>query len=102
MITRLMETKLFYTAPSKEAFNDMKEKAIAVWGQYDNDYGYVDEKVARIKDIGNIKDNFMYIAAMFDIENNAKLAQLLEPETREEVRKRLVEVDNMMYAELYE
>ena len=67
--------KLYYTAPSDEIFEEVKQKAIEVWSGYDNQYGYVDEKVGQIKDIKNIQDNVMFIVAMFDSNNQKKLAE---------------------------
>lgn len=71
----------YYTAPKQEIFDDIKENAIKIWQTYDNTYGYVDEKVNRIKDLQNIKDNAWYMVAMFDWHNKAKLLQLVKPET---------------------
>ena len=87
-------TKLYYTPPIDEQFNELKERAIEVWKTYDNKYGYVDEKVNRIKDIKNVQDNFMYIIAMFDIQNQEKLAEKLSPETRKAVRERMIDGGN--------
>lgn len=68
----------YYTAPSDEIFNEIKDKAILLWKTYDNTYGYVDEKVDRIKTIKNFQDNAWYIVSMFDIDNQRKLLNLLE------------------------
>lgn len=72
----------YYKAPSNEVFKAVKEGAIKVWSTYDNEFGYVDEKVNRIKDIKNIKDNACYIVAMFDTHNQIKLLYLLEGEAK--------------------
>ncbi len=85
---------LYYTAPKTEQFEEVKEKAIELWNTYDNEFGYVDEKVNSIKDIGNIRDNFMYIVAMFDIQNQSKLASKLSDETKLEIRNRMVDGGN--------
>ena len=42
-------SKLYYTSPTNEQFNELKAKAIEIWQTYDNAHGYVDEKVNRIK-----------------------------------------------------
>lgn len=64
----------YYKAPSDEIFNEIKRGAIAVWETTkDNTYGYVDEKVGRIKDLENIADNAWFIVAMFDSGNQWKL-----------------------------
>lgn len=89
-----METKLYYTEPPQDRFDELKKKAVEVWQTYDNEFGYVDEKVERIKDIKNVQDNFMYIVAMFDLNNQKILASKLSDETRIEVRLRMVDGGN--------
>lgn len=78
----------YYTPPSDEMFDDIKRNAIKVWQTYDNEYGYVDEKVDRIKDLANVSDNYGYIVAMFDSNNQAKLLLMVKPETAEFIRQR--------------
>jgi hypothetical protein len=85
-------TRLYYTPPTDEQFVELKEKAIEVWKEnHSNEYGYVDEKVNAIKDIGNISDNFMYMVAMFDVNNQRHLADKLSPETRQSVKERIID-----------
>lgn len=81
---------LYYTPPTNEQFNELREKSIEIWNTYDNTYGYADEKINRIKDIKNVEDNFMFMVAMFDINNQAKLAKKLSPETKEAVSLRMI------------
>lgn len=83
--------KLYYIPPKDEQFNELKEKAIEIWNTYNNDYGYVDEKVNRIKDILNVGDNFMYMVAMFDMNNQVKLAEKLSVKTRKSIRERMID-----------
>ena len=71
----------YYKAPSDKIFNDIKKCAIKIWKAYDNTYGYVDEKVNRIKDMKNISDNAWTIVAMFDSFNQVKLLAIVKPET---------------------
>ena len=87
-------TNLYYKAPDQECFDNMKSAATKVWSAMDNTYGYVDEKTARVKDIANVGDNFMYMLAMFDQDNQAKVVALLTPETQEAVRERLLDYGN--------
>jgi hypothetical protein len=85
---------LYYTPPADELFTEVKKKAIELWYEVDTDndkYGYASEKVSRIENIENIEDNFMYMVAMFDIENQALLAQKLSLEARLAIRERMVE-----------
>lgn len=88
---------LYYTPPSDDIFNEVKEKAIEIWKEYDNEYGYVDEKVGRIEFIQNIEDNLMYIVAMFDSENMKKLADKLSNAPKTAIRERLEVTGNPSY-----
>ena len=85
--------KLYYSAPSEESFLDMKSTCIGFWEEMDNTYGYVDEKVSRIKNIENIQDNFMFIFAMFDHINQFHVLNRLKPQTKIEVILRLESVN---------
>jgi hypothetical protein len=76
-----MSVDLYYTAPSDEVFEEIRQAAIRLWQTYDNQFGYVDEKVNAIKDIANVGDNWMYMVAMFDDQNQGKLFATLKPET---------------------
>lgn len=80
---------IYYTPPPAECFHDLKNKAIKLWQTYDNSFGYVDEKVNKIKDLKNISDNFMYIYSMFDSLNQKKLYLTLRNETKSEITKRM-------------
>lgn len=82
-------SKLYYTPPTDKQFKELKTKAIEIWKTYDNQHGYVDEKVNRIKDIKNVGDNFMYIVAMFDSTNQSILSSKLSVETRKAVADRI-------------
>ena len=84
-------TKLYYTPPTDEQFNELKEKAIEIWSVMGDEPSYSQEKIGRIKDILNVQDNFMYMVAMFDHNNQGKLAAKLTDETRKAVRDRMVD-----------
>lgn len=66
--------------PSIVIFEEMKAAAIAVWQTYDNQHGYVTEKLERVNSITNIQDNAMALYRMFDYENQAKMRARLSPE----------------------
>ena len=87
-------TRLYYTSPTDKQFNELKEKAIEVWKELNSHPSYENEKVNRIKDLKNISDNFMTMVAMFDIFNQAKLAEKLSKETRQAVRERMIDGGN--------
>ena len=63
----------YYETQPQHIFNELKRLAIEIWSEYDNEFWYVDEKVNRIKNIKNIKDNIRFIYRMFDYENQQKL-----------------------------
>jgi len=87
-------TTLYYTSPTNEIFNEVKQAAIEVWQTYDDTYGYASGKIGRITEIDNIKDNLMYIVAMFDDQNQMKLALKLSNEARKAVRERMLDGRN--------
>jgi hypothetical protein len=66
--------------PSITIFEEMKSAAIAVWQTYDNQYGYVTEKLERINGITNVQDNAMVFYRMFDYENQARMREKLSQE----------------------
>src|SRR3990167_8945290 len=73
----------YYKAPTQEIFDEIKEQATKIWQTYDNQFGYVDEKVNRIKNIQNFADNAMHIVAMFDVNNQRRLLSLVDQETKD-------------------
>ena len=81
---------LYYIAPPENVFAELKNICIEIWNTYDNEYGYAEEKIGRIKDILNIDDNFMCMLAMFDFINQSKVINKLSEETKKEVRERLI------------
>ena len=84
-------SKLYYTAPSDEIFNEIKASAIRIWAGYNDDHGYATEKTQRILEMKNIEDNAMYMVAMFDQVNQGKLASILSAEAREAIRERMID-----------
>jgi len=57
----------------------------------------MEEKTSRIKDIGNVQDNFMYMLAMFDQNNQRMVISKLSGETKNEVRARMIDGGNDYY-----
>jgi hypothetical protein len=72
--------------PSIDIFNDMKQAATQVWETYNNEYGYVDEKLNYVNGLSNIQDNAMVFYRMFDWENQRKFKQLVNEETLEYIK----------------
>ena len=82
--------KLYYVAPSDEQFEEVRKRAIELWSTMGDEPSYSKEKISRIENIGNIEDNFMYMVAMFDIQNQRKLAGVLSEATKKSIRDRMV------------
>ena len=73
----------YYDAPSDEIFDEIKDAAIQIWMHYDDTYGYAKEKIDRVNEITNVKDNWGTIVGMFDQDNQIKLfMKLSEPARR--------------------
>ena len=64
---------MIHETPTNEIFDEMKTSAIKIWQTYDNEFGYVDEKLQRINSIQNFKDNAMVFYRMFDHSNQSKM-----------------------------
>ena len=77
-----MTTEEYYTPPAQQIFDEIKQASIDLWQTYDDQFGYATEKVSRIKDIGNIKDNTCYMVAMFDFLNQMKLKKMVSGDTK--------------------
>ena len=84
-------SQLYYTPPTDEQFEELKREAIKIWQTLGDEPSYAEEKISRIKDIGNVSDNFMFIVAGFDMHNQRLLANNLSDETRLAVRERMID-----------
>ena len=58
---------------TQEQFDELKQNAIKIWKTYDDTYGYASEKISRLNQFDNIKDNYGTIIGMFDTRNQRKL-----------------------------
>ena len=93
-------SKLYYTEPSDEIFNEVKQASIDLWTErYPEDTSpfYAKEKVEQIEPLQNIQDNIMSIVARFDSENMKLLAEKLSPEARQALRDRMIDGGNPEY-----
>jgi hypothetical protein len=72
--------------PSIEIFNEMRAAATQIWNTYDNQFGYVTEKLNRINSLENIQDNAMVFYRMFDWENQTKFRNLVSHQTLEYIK----------------
>jgi len=79
----------YYIAPTDKIFYEIKKESTKIWETCDNNYGYVTEKLDRIKDLDNIEDNAIYMVKMFDSKNQRKLLLSLSKEARDFILDRI-------------
>jgi hypothetical protein len=75
--------------PSEEIFNEMINIASLIWLQYDNEFGYVTEKLERINSIQNHQNNVMTVYRMFDHMNQSKFIALASKDVLEYIKSNL-------------
>lgn len=80
---------IYYTPPEEDIFQELKQGAINIWKTYSDQYGYSTDKINSIKDMNNVKDNFMFMVAMFDGENQRLLSSILSEKCKEQIRIRM-------------
>ena len=73
----------YYEAPSNDIFNDIKINAIRIFIELNCHHDYVFEKISKIIEIQNVRDNYAFIVAMLDVYNQSRLKDLVKQETRE-------------------
>ena len=95
-----MTIEEYYTAPSEEIFDDFKQAAIAVWNTYDDTYGYASGKIAHIKELTNVKDNYAHIVAMFDASNKIKMFMQMQRPDSSALMMRLLKMELEQYENL--
>ena len=78
-----------HITPSEDIFNKMINIATIIWLQYDDQFGYVTEKLAIINNICNYEDNVMVAYRMFDPVNQAKFKALASEDVIEYIDKNL-------------
>ena len=99
------KTKLFYTPPKDEYFEELKSLCIRFWKafpeytlwdekQYELEQEYAESKIHRIKDLKNEGTNFIMMVQMIHQNSREVLSKHLSLETRNEISMRLYEIDN--------
>ena len=78
-----------YEAPSNKIFEEIKQKSIDIWNTYSDAHGYRSEKLNRIKNVKNVKDNWRVFYGMFDWQNQTKLLMYLSQEANEFIENHL-------------
>ena len=64
-----------------EIFNDVKNKIINVWNTYDNQFGYVDEKIETINSLPQEWDSVIRMFRMFHVLLRDEIIKTLNEET---------------------
>ncbi len=80
-----MTTEEYYTAPPPHVFDEIKRASISIWNGYESPYK--EDKLNRICDLENVRDNAWYMVAMFDQNNQTKLLGMVSSETEELIRR---------------
>ncbi len=83
-------SNLYYIAPNQDIFEEVKSKCMEIWDTYDDEFGYTSQKKNEI-DVENVSDNFMYMIAMFDSQNQRKLSSMLSEESKKQIRDRMLD-----------
>jgi hypothetical protein len=78
-----------HITPSEEIFNEMINIASLIWLQYDNEFGYVTEKLNIINSVTNYEDNVMTVYRMFDHMNQSKFVALASKDVLEYIKNNL-------------
>lgn len=85
----MSEEDVYYSLPTQEIFDDIKQAATKIWSSYDDRFGYATEKIDRIKDLENTLGNDMYMVKMFDHQNELKLLSMVRLETQDWILEKL-------------
>ena len=75
-----------HITPSEEIFNEMINIASLIWLQYDDEFGYVTEKLNIINSITNYEDNVMVAYRMFEHINQSKFVALASKDVLEYIK----------------
>jgi len=90
-------SKLYYVTPSDEIFNEVKSVCLRIR----KDHDFCNEKTDYIKTIENVKDNFMYLVAIFDDIAIPILASNLSTKAKKEIYNRLIAWGDTTYNYLF-
>jgi hypothetical protein len=84
-----METKIYYKPPKQEYFDDLKSACIRYFKTFDNDFGYVDEKIKTLESLENVGGNFMTMVKMIHPLAWEVITEIVTLETRVHISARL-------------
>jgi uncharacterized iron-regulated protein len=78
-----------HITPSEEIFNEMINIATIIWKQYDDEFGYVTEKLNIINNLENYEDNVMVAYRMFDHINQSEFRARASKDVLEYIKSNL-------------
>jgi hypothetical protein len=84
-----METMIYYKPPGQKYFDDLKSACIRYFKTFDNDFGYVDEKIKTLESLENVGGNFMSMVKMIHPLAWEVIAEIVTLETRVHISARL-------------
>ena len=96
--TAIEKYPVYHLAPPDEAFEELREVAINQWNAMP-DYPESWTKAEHLPHYMNIGNNFMIILARFDVDKQIEVVKKLSPETKEEIRIRLLDIGEKELAE---
>lgn len=82
-----MEKFNYYEQLDDSLFEEMKRLAMNLWRWYDDTYWYATEKISRINNVENIRDNIWYIYWMFDCNNQSRIKFEASAELLKKIRE---------------
>jgi hypothetical protein len=80
---------MVHITPTEDVFNKMIDIATTIWLQYDDEFGYVTEKLDIINNIRNYEDNIMAAYRMFHPFNRQKFRALASEDVIEYINNNL-------------
>lgn len=83
----MSKAQLYYTPPSKEVFEEVRNASIEIVGAKD----YSKDDVNKLKSLRNVGDNFMWMIARFDVPNQRDLASRIGINARADITARMID-----------
>ncbi len=83
------QKRLYYTTPPENEFCEVKKNCIDLWNTMGVEPGYSQGKIKHVETTCNIRDNMMYLIAMFSENNQKTLIESLSENCRISVLKRI-------------
>lgn len=83
------QERLYYKTPPEKEFLEVKDKCIKMWCMMGFEGTYRREKIGEVSTIENMRDNMMFLIAMFSENNQRLLIDSLSQKCKVSVLKRM-------------